>query len=312
MSERVLVTGASGFVGVRLCAHLEARGYEVYGCDVVASPNEKKLHNCDIANADSIEETLSWAGPLDHVIHLAAMTYVPEAQADPVKVIDVNLKGTINVVRLMQEHTSGARLLFVSSSEVYGSPQFTPITEKHPLSPKNPYAISKAAADQYCGYCFESEGLPIVRIRPFNHSGPGQSDRFVLSSFAKQVAEIEAGSREAVIRVGNLEAARDFMHVDDVIRAYETALSDGQPGEAYNICSGNSYNIGDALRRLIAMATVDIQIEVDPDLLRSVDVPEIRGSHDKFTRETGWEPNIPFEQLLTDVLAYWRGQAKTI
>ncbi len=170
MSERVLVTGSSGFVGIRLCAYLETQGYDVYGCDVVTRPGEKTT-TCDIAKAESVKEMLLWAGPLDHVIHLAAMTFLPEAESAPVKVIDVNINGTINLIQSMWEHTPGARLLFISSSEVYGSPQFTPITEEHPLSPKNPYSISKAAADQYCRYCFESAGMPIVRIRPFNHSG---------------------------------------------------------------------------------------------------------------------------------------------
>jgi GDP-4-dehydro-6-deoxy-D-mannose reductase len=306
MSERVLVTGATGFVGTRVCAHLDAQGYDVCSCDLAPHPDVENYQACDITDEASIKNTLSWAGALDHVIHLAAMTFVPEAAANPEKVIDVNVKGTISLVRMLEEHTPDTRLLFVSSSEVYGAPQFTPITEDHPILPKNPYAISKAAADFYCAYHSESGSLPIVRMRPFNHSGPGQSDRFVLSSFAKQVADIEKGEREPVLLVGNLDAARDFMHVDDVIRAYEMALHSGEPGEAYNICSGNSYVIGDALKTLTDQASVEIQVEVDPDLLRPVEVSEIRGSHDKLTDATGWKPDIPFEQLLSDLLEHYR------
>jgi len=306
MSERVLVTGAIGFVGNRLCAYLESEGYEVYSCDLAPKSNNERYRVCDVADPDSIRDTLIWAGPLNYVIHLAAMTFVPEAAVAPEKVINVNVNGTITLIRLMEKLTPEARLLFISSSEVYGAPQFMPVTEEHPFHPNNPYAISKAAADEYCRYYASSGKLSIVRMRPYNHSGPGQSDRFVLSSFAKQVATIESGTGSPVLHVGNLEVARDFMHVDDVIRSYVTALTDAQSGEAYNICSGNAYNIGSALKSLVEMSGTEIQIEVNPDLLRPADIPEIRGSHEKFTNATGWNPEITFELLLHDLLNYWR------
>ena len=306
MSNRVLVTGSDGFVGRHLCGHLEAQGYEVFGCDQVSAEDSPQRRTCDITDAKSIEEAVRWAGPLDFVVHLAAITFVPDAANSPSQVVDVNFLGTIRLIEVLQAQAPESRLIFVGSSEVYGPPMETPITEAHSLAPANPYAISKAAADQYCRFLFESEGTDIVRTRPFNHSGPGQSDRFVLSSFARQIAEIEKGQREAVIEVGNLEAARDFMHVNDVVRAYETALQKGRAGEAYNICSGESHRIGDALEALVAMSDADIRIEVDPERFRPTDVAEMRGSHDKFTRDTGWKPEETFERLLADLLSYWR------
>ncbi len=306
MSGRILVTGSSGFVGKHLCGHLEAQGYEVFGCDQLTAEDSPRRRTCDITDTRSIEETIQWAGPPDFVVHLAAVTFVPEATESPAHVVQVNFLGTLRLAVALRTHAPNARLLFIGSSEVYGPPREIPVTEAHPLSPANPYAISKAAADQYCRYLSESDGTDIVRMRPFNHSGPGQSDRFVLSSFARQIAEIEKGQREAVIEVGNLQAARDFMHVNDVVRAYETALKKGRAGAVYNICSAQSHRIGDALETLVAMSDADIRIEVDPERFRPTDTTEMIGSHDKFTRDTGWKPEETFERLLADLLAYWR------
>lgn len=307
MSGRVLVTGSSGFVGLHLCTYLESRGYEVFGCDQVAAEGQAQRRICDITDTTSVEEIVQWAAPVDFVVHLAAVTFVPEATRSPAQVVNVNLLGTIRLIDALRTQAPNARLVFIGSSEVYGPPQETPVTEEHSFSPQNPYAISKAAADHYCRFRSQNDGMDIVRMRPFNHSGPGQSERFVLSSFARQIAEIEARNREPAIKVGNLEAVRDFTHVDDVVRAYTSALQDGWPGEAYNICSGESHRIGDALESLVAMADVEISIEVDPARLRPIDLPEIRGSHEKFTRDTEWRPSKSFETILADLLGYWRG-----
>lgn len=306
MSGRVLVTGSSGFVGRHLCGHLKAQGYEVFGCDQVSVQDSPRYRTCNITDAQSIEETLQWAGPLDFVVHLAAISFVPDATNSPSEVVEVNFLGTIRLTEALRAQAPESRLVFIGSSEAYGPPKETPMTEAHPLSPANPYAISKAAADEYCRFLSQSAGADIVRMRPFNHSGPGQSDRFVLSSFARQVAEIEKGQRDAVIKVGNLDAERDFMHVNDVVHAYEAALHKGRAGEAYNICSGQSHRIGDALEALLAMSDTDIRVEVDPERFRPADLVEVRGSHDKFTRDTGWKPARSFERLLADLLAHWR------
>ena len=191
---------------------------------------------------------------------------------------------------------------------MYGPPTELPIREEHPLNPQNPYAISKAAADSYCAYYHKSTGYAVVRMRPFNHSGPGQSDQFVLSSFARQIARAEAGLSEPIVRVGNLDARRDFLHVDDVVRAYELAALEGIPGEAYNIASGKAVSIRDALQMLLGMATTELAVEPASERLRPVEVPEISGSAEKLESATGWQPQKTVETLLADVLDYWRAR----
>jgi GDP-D-mannose dehydratase len=181
-----------------------------------------------------------------------------------------------------------------------------PRAEDHPLAPTEPYGISKAAADAYCRYAHRALGIDIIAARPFNHSGPGQSDSFVISSFARQIAEIEKGERDNVLRTGNLTARRDFSHVDDVIDAYVKLAENGKPGEAYNICAANSYSAGDVLEGLRARSNAGVDVQPDPERMRPVDIPEVVGSHDKLTQDTGWQPQRDFDTLLDDVLEYWR------
>ncbi|MFP6597544.1 MAG: SDR family NAD(P)-dependent oxidoreductase, partial [Candidatus Hydrogenedentota bacterium] len=193
MSNRILITGAHGFVGKKLAAFLTSNGHTVLTTDYAGSGESELDRPCDISNADAVAELLEWATPLDAVVHLAAITFVPQAQADPARVIAVNLNGTMYLIDAMQQSTPEARLLFVSTSEVYGPPQKLPVYESHPFNPQNSYAASKAAADDYCRDIEASTKLNIVRMRPFNHSGPGQADSFVLSSFARQIAGMESG-----------------------------------------------------------------------------------------------------------------------
>lgn len=305
MSRRVLVTGSEGFVGKKLCAYLEAQDYDILGCDLVV-PEDKKWRGCDFTDSKHVLDTIRWATPLDVVIHLAAITFIPEANDSPSKVMDVNLQGTIRLIEAMQAHAPAARLLFISSAEAYGLPQQIPIKEEHQFNPTNPYAISKAAADQFCRFVHEAGGLRIVRIRPFNHSGAGQSEQFVLSSFARQIAAMEAGRQEPILKVGNLDVERDFMHVDDVLQAYELAIDKAECGEAYNLCSGTAQRIRDAVDKLVAMASIEIRVETDPNRVRAGDIATISGSHEKFSRATGWRPERSFESILSDLLAYWR------
>jgi GDP-4-dehydro-6-deoxy-D-mannose reductase len=181
-----------------------------------------------------------------------------------------------------------------------------PVTETHSFNPKDPYGVSKAAADAYCRYAHRAFGADVIIARPFNHSGPGQSDSFVISNFAKQVAEIEAGRREPVIEVGDLSARRDFLHVDDVIDVYLLLAERGSAGEAYNICSGESHSAQDVLGALLALVDVEVKVRTDTARMRPVDVPDIVGSHAKLTRDTGWQPVRTFQTLIEDVLNYWR------
>jgi GDP-4-dehydro-6-deoxy-D-mannose reductase len=306
MTKRILVTGAEGFVGKRLCAFLEKSGHAVLRAHARIIDATDASIETDISDLDSVTRLFQWAGNVDAVVHLAAITFVPEAQANPTRVMDVNFHGTQNIIHEMEARLPEARLLFVSTSEVYGPPKYLPVDEDHPINPQNPYAKSKAAADDYCEMIFESKGLDIVRMRPFNHSGPRQADSFVLSSFARQIAEMESGSQESIMRVGNLEAARDFMHVDDVIRAYALALDKGEAGAVYNLCSGDSRPIQSALDGLLSLSDLDVQIQIDPDRMRPSEVAEIRGSHELFTSKTGWNPENTFDQLLAELLDYWR------
>ncbi len=306
MAKRILITGAQGFVGQKLCAYLSEQGHTVLYTDTEVNEEDPNARACNVAMASSVDALIEWAGPLDAVIHLAAITFVPDAQANPTRVMDVNFLGTMHLIEAMKHYIPKARMLFVSTSEVYGPPRYLPIDEKHPFNPTNPYAISKVAADHYCAYVAKAGELDIVRMRPFNHSGPGQADRFVLSSFAHQLAAIEAGHQEPVLEVGNLEAARDFMHVDDVVRAYALALEYGESGEVYNLGSGESCTIQSALDALCSKVNVSVTIKRDPARMRPLAVPEICASHLYFTECCGWKPEKTFDELLDDLLTYWR------
>lgn len=303
--KRILVTGASGFVGQRLVRALREGGYAVLESDLAVPEDNTNARACDVADAHSVESLLNWAAPVDGVIHLAAITFIPDAHANPARVMEVNLGGTIHLIDAMSRDTPDARLIFVSTSEVYGPPQTLPVDESHPLNPQNPYAISKAAADHYCAYASARGLLDIVRMRPFNHSGAGQADTFVLSSFARQVSAMRNGGQPRNLKVGNLDVARDFSHVDDIVRAYLLALERGVSGQVYNVCSGTSVPIRKALDELIARIDGEVELTVDPDRIRPTDVPEVRGDYARLTKDTGWTPSIPFGALLDELMAYW-------
>lgn len=306
MSPRALITGCEGFVGTALTAHLASADWDVVGCGLAIDRDTPFRFRCDFRSADSIREAISRAVGVTHVFHLAAMTFVPDTDKDPLAAYDTNLDGTIRLIETMQTLAPAARLVFVGSSEAYGVPQFLPITEDHPLAPANPYAIGKAAADLHCAWAYRVTGADIVRVRPFNHTGPGQSDRFALPSFARQIAEIECGLREPVLRVGNLDGARDFSHVTDMLRAYERIALDGKPGAAYNVCSGHSVSLKSALDEMLGMAHARIGVTADPERYRPNEVPEICGSHAALSSATGWRPEKSFRNLLEDILGYWR------
>lgn len=305
MTRRALITGASGFVGPVLRAHLEASGWETVCC---GQAGEGGLIGCDITDRAQIDALLDHAGNITHVFHLAAMTFVPAAHRDPTGAMTVNLLGTVQLTNALRDRGSTARFLNIGSAEAYGPPHSLPVTEDHPLNPGNPYAISKAAADHYCAYLSKTNALDIVRVRPFNHSGPGQTDQFVLSSFARQIAEIEAGHRPAEMHVGNLQPARDFLHVNDVVRAYEALALKGHTGTAYNVCSGSARRIEEVLNILMDLSTVRPVVLPDPGRMRPVDVPTMYGSYARLAQDTGWKPAYTLEALLAALLDHWRAQ----
>jgi GDP-4-dehydro-6-deoxy-D-mannose reductase len=265
------------------------------------------LHFLDLRDADATRALLAQSPP-DYIIHLAAQSHVPTSYQDPWGTLDNNIRGQLNLLEGCKALHLVPRTLVIGSGEEYGraSAAELPLTENHPLRPENPYSVSKVAQDVMGYQYFISFGLPVIRVRPFNHVGPGQSARFVLPAFASQVAGIEAGKQVPVMRVGNLEPARDFTDVRDVVRAYHLALTRGTPGEVYNVASGTPRTIQSLVDQLIALATVPIRVEIDPERYRPADVPVFYGSAAKLKQDTGWEPGIPFEQTVQDVLDEWR------
>ncbi|MFM1918576.1 MAG: hypothetical protein RLZZ303_210 [Candidatus Hydrogenedentota bacterium] len=303
MTRRALITGAAGFAGRHLARRLEGNGWATLCSD----REGEGCVPCDFGIAGDIDALIDGAGDFTHVFHLAARTFVPESMSDPSGAFQVNLLGTVHLLARLSRMPVPPRVVFISSAEAYGPPLALPVDEQHPLAPQNPYAVSKAAADQYCAYLSRVAKLEIIRVRPFNHSGAGQTSQFVLSSFARQVARIEAGKSDPVLQVGNLDARRDFSHVADVMAAYEMLALHGVPGEAYNVCSGDVVRVGDALEMLLARSAAAIRVETDPARMRPVEVAEIRGSNEKL-RQLGWAPDKAFGDILDDLLGYWRKQ----
>lgn len=310
MMRRALITGAGGFVGGYLSEHLRALGWDVLGADLRPPGDDAHFKTCDIASAEEADALLRWAAPVSHVFHLAAVTFVPASMKHPGQTVRVNLEGTVNIAEAMMAHARNARLVYVGSAECYGPPAKLPVTEDAPLNPVNPYAITKAAGDQYCAYLHAAGRLDTVRMRPFNHSGPGQPDQFVLPSFARQVAEMEAAERPPVLRVGNLDAARDFLHVEDVVRAYALAAEQGVAGAAYNVSTGRSHWLRDVVEMLQSMAEVEIRVEIDPERFREVDVKTFTGSSARLTQDTGWTPRYELKDILQSLLDHWRAAVR--
>ncbi len=304
-SKRALVTGAGGFVGSALRAYLHDLGWETLGCDAVVREGDG-LFRCDITDMEQATALFAWAGPCDYVFHLAAAASVSAGLRAPGRCMRVNVEGTVNICEAMLAAMPQARLIFISSAEVYGAPETLPVDETHPLRPVNPYAISKLAAEQYCRYMGKSRGMNVVMLRPFNHAGPGQTDQFVLSSFARQLVEMEKGLRRPALCVGNLSAKRDFMHVADVVRAYALAAELGERNAVYNLSSGESHSLREAVELMRGMTTAAFEIEQDPDRQRPVDVPELLGSSETFRALTSWRAELPLARILKDALDYWR------
>ncbi|MEO0493096.1 MAG: GDP-mannose 4,6-dehydratase [Actinomycetota bacterium] len=292
---RALVTGANGFVGTHLVSCLRDQGDEI-----VESTT-------DITDRDALIEAFADAAP-EVVYHLAAQADVGGSWTTPVETLRVNVEGTLNV--LDAARLAGAdRVAAVTSADIYGPVQEAdlPLTEAQPLRPVSPYAASKAAADMVCVQAGLGHGLDVVRIRAFNHLGPGQSDKFVASAIASRIAKAEQ-TGETAIRVGNLEARRDFTDVRDVVRAYRALMVDGRPGEAYHVCSGVDRSVRELAGILVTHSSADITLETDPELMRPVDLKVLLGDNTKISTDTGWSPSIPIEQTLEDLLEFWRGE----
>jgi len=285
----------------------------VYPHPVESQPPEPRLRltHADLRDPQGVRALVDEVQP-DYIFHLAAQSFVPTSLADPWDTLENNIRAQLNLLEAVRLSGREVRVLVIGSNEEYGAPkpEELPQTEESPLRPNNPYAVSKVAQD-FLGLQYHlAYGLPVVRVRPFNHTGPGQSPRFVVPAFASQIARIEAGLQEPVMKVGNLDTARDFSDVRDIVRAYHLAVTQGEPGEVYNLASGRARSVQGLLETLLSLADTEIRVERDPARYRPVDVPEAYGSAEKFRQQTGWEPEIPFEQTLRDTLEYWREQAR--
>ncbi len=312
---RALITGYTGFVGSHLTEALLERGTEVFALyrwrsrlDNVGHLQDRvQLIEGDIADAASMRHALEFSRP-DEIYHLAAQSFVPTSWSSPGSTLDTNIQGELNLFEGIRSLDISPRIQIAGSSEEYGlvHPDELPITEDNPLRPLSPYGVSKVAQDLLAYQYHRSYGLDVVRTRGFNHTGPRRGQVFVCSNFAWQIARIERGEAEPIIRVGNLQARRDFTDVRDMVRGYILALEKGVSGEVYNICSGRAWSIQEVLDHLLSRSEVEVRIETDPTRMRPSDVPNLDGSYAKFHEATGWEPQIPFEQTLDDLLEYWR------
>jgi GDP-4-dehydro-6-deoxy-D-mannose reductase len=264
------------------------------------------LPTLDLRDAQATAAAVLAAAP-DAVLHLAAQSSVPDAFRDPETTLEINLLGTLHVLQALQRAEFRGRIVFVSTGDVYGHvpENELPIAETCRPAPRNPYAVSKLAAEALCQQWTVTEKMEIVTARPFNHIGPGQSDRFVISDFARQIAEIKLGRREPVVAVGDINVSRDFTDVRDVVHAYFALLRDGQAGEIYNVCSGREYTIRELLDRLAALAGVEIRVQQDPARLRRAEQRRASGDPAKIARVTGWRATTPLDESLASMLAHW-------
>lgn len=316
-TARVLITGVTGFVGSHLADFLTAEAaLDVWGTkrrrsDLSNLHAPINLMDCELTDAASVSDTLRLSHP-DYIFHLAAQSFVPESHTAPLHTFDVNVLGTLNLLIAILGTCPQARLLVAGSSEEYGLvyPVECPIKEYQPFRPMSPYGVSKVAMELLAQQFHLSYGLHTVTTRAFNHTGPRRGEQFVTSTFAQQVAEIEAGTREPIVRVGNLDAKRDWTDVRDVVRAYWLAIQHCKPGEPYNICSGKTHRIKDILYILQKEAAIEFKTEQDEARMRPSDVSLLQGSAAKFKKATGWAPTIPFTETMRDLLDYWREKVR--
>jgi GDP-4-dehydro-6-deoxy-D-mannose reductase len=297
VTVKAVVTGSSGFVGRELTAHLEAAGDEVVGLD--------RAGGADITDATAIRDLIASLRP-QAIYHLAAVSHVGGSWSAAAQVFRVNAEGTLNVLAAARD-AGVERVLVVGSADEYGavSEADLPLGEEAPLRPLSPYGASKVAAEYLGLQSFLGDGLGVIRVRAFNHTGPGQAEHFLIPALARRIAAAEREGRKEVA-VGSLEPVRDFLDVADVAAAYRLLVERGSPGEVYNVCSGVGRSVGDVADLLLAMARHAIELVPDPALVRPVEVPRLVGDNTRLRTATGWRPTIPFEDTLAAILTRWR------
>jgi GDP-4-dehydro-6-deoxy-D-mannose reductase len=314
----ILVTGASGFVGrhllealrtARACAGSEDPAHEVVAWSRSAAPADltaaARWQQVDITHRDEVRTALRALRPR-RVFHLAGAAQVDRSWKHPAEILDVNVIATHHLFDGLRRNGGAARVLVTGSATVY-APSRVPIAETFPLAPDSPYALSKLAQEMLSLRAVAEDGIDVVLTRSFNHTGPGQSPSYVGPSMASQIARIERGLQPAVLEVGNLDAERDLTDVRDVVRAYVSLMASGATGEIYNVASGAGRSIRALLDALIASARVPVRVVTDPARTRQVETSVLVGDASKLRALTGWTPLISFEQMLSDLLEYWRG-----
>ena len=312
-----LVTGAAGFVGRHLTRHLNARGDEV---SAIVHPSDhyqgmvldgvRNIESADLLDDRALMGALALIEP-DEIYHLAAFSN-PESSLQYVRqTLETNIIGTQNLLEAARRGGRTPRILLIGSAQQYGkvSEDEQPISEERAQKPLTPYSVSKASQELLGQRYFLSEGLPVYWTRSFNHTGPGQADAYVCSSFARQVAEVERGQRAPEIEVGNLAARRDFTDVRDVARAYTAIVDKGQPGRAYNVCRGEAVSIQEVLDTLIELSTADVEVRVDPKRYHALDAPLVYGDVTRLREDTGWTPKFSLKDTLSDLLDDWRAKS---
>lgn len=307
----MLVTGVGGFVGPWLARALAAHGHETHGLirEGDVAPPDVPTTIADVTARAEVEDVLRAVRP-DAVIHLAAISFVPEADDDPGTAYRINVGGTVALLDAVRRTARGARVLVVGSSDAYGDVRRRelPIDEEVPFRPLSIYGATKAAADVAAGQWTRGYGLDVVRARPFNHTGPGQRGTFVCAAIARQIARMERGEQEPVLSIGNADPVRDFSDVRDIVAGYVALLERGRAGEVYNLCAGEGVSIAEVIALFRTHATIPLRVWSDPAKRRPVEVERIVGSHARATAHTGWAPRIPLAQTLRDVLDDWRAR----
>lgn len=314
--KRALVTGADGFVGQWLLRALIDAGVRVTGLvrnprsdlTTLDEPYAKQVdwRHFDLLELETVRTALKGETP-DAIFHLAAQSSVPDSFTHPIETLEINVTGTVNLLQAARQECSSATVIVVGSSDAYGAQpaEVVPLKEDLPLNPGNPYAASKAAAEIVALQYARSRWLNVIPTRSFNHSGPGQSTKFAIASFAKQVADVKTNRKPPHVRVGNLSPRRDFTDVRDIVAAYVLLAERGRSGTVYNVCSGADHSMQEILETLIELADVSVDVVQDSTLLRPVDAPRLLGDPRRIHEDTGWRPQIEFRQMLADLLDYY-------
>jgi len=308
LSSTILVTGATGFAGGHLIRHLASPGRVVAWGRAAPAPDLEGLASwarMDLLDRDTVRSAIADIRPAA-VYHLAGAAHQAESWRDTTTPLEGNALATAHLLDAVRRARLACRVLVTGSAAVY-APSDDPIAEDGPLAPASPYALSKLAQERIAARAFAGDGLATIIARPFNHTGPGQSAAFAAPAFARQIALIERGRLEPVLRVGNLDARRDLSDVRDVVRAYVLLMDRATPGAIYNVGSGTGRTIRSVLDALVSRSRVPVRVEPGPERLRPSDVPSLVADTTRVREATGWKPEIPFERTLDDLLQYWRG-----